>query len=170
LARRTQPWTFWSQCTLLEVQSPLNPERCHGKHQRVHQGPRRHVRTSQECDDFGRLSGAENWDCKSSMHSLACGTVVLLLGTLILLTRLWDRRGHVVSDPPWLQCVGRSASRGHGTRDCSAHGRSSTDDTPPTPVRGNYRRLSATRVLPAFSSSSKTSSAVCGAKTALLQH
>ena len=24
LARRTQPWTFWSQCTLLEVQSPLD--------------------------------------------------------------------------------------------------------------------------------------------------
>lgn len=116
------------------------------------------------------------------MHSLACGTDALLLGTLMLVARLWDRRGHVVSDPPSLLCVGRSASGGHGTRECSAQGRPSTDDTPPTRARDNCRRLSATRVmltktttscfgmLPTFSSSRKTSSAVCGAKTTLLRH
>ena len=72
--------------------------------------------------------------------------------------------------PPY---VGRSASGGHGTRDCSAHVRPSTNDTPPTPVPGNCRRLSATKVmltkaitscfgmLPACSSSPETSSAAC---------
>jgi len=106
---------------------------------------------------------------------LACRTDALLLGTLMMLART----GEAASCPT---LPASPASGGHGTRECSGHGRSSTDDTPATRARDNCRRLSATRVmltkattscfgmLPAFSSSRKTSSAVCGAKTTLLRH